>query len=407
MFATPFIRQVLALSLVTSFITSNCLIQADDESSDDSKPLTLIPVQNRSVKNIVSVVGDLAIDESIRIVPDFESNILIASGTKEGVRRLAEMVKHLDQPHQTLNLDIEITVSNPDSDSDTPTFADRLQLSALEDNKAVVQIGQQIAVTEGITTGRGSSGPPDFRRVSTRMEQVGTLVQAVGRVAGNKTVVELQIEKSWYEPAPKTDDGVAFGSQFNATTQTTLELESGQTQTITAKATGTTDQTRLVTINVTLTTGSRTASGDRNARAASGPTRSGQSGRSGFRGSPEGRSQFGGGGAFGRGGGNPPGRGSGGFPGGFGGFGSGNRPGADRSGDRDASSFPGSRTPSEMIPRFAEALDRDRDGTISVEEWQASRRIKADFEEAGIDATDMTKEEFIENFRKVFPREQD
>ena len=60
-----------------------------------------------------------------------------------------------------------------------------------------------------------------------------------------------------------------------------------------------------------------------------------------------------------------------------------------------------------MIPRFAEALDRDRDGTISVEEWQASRRIKADFEEAGIEVRDMTKEEFIEHFRKVFPREED
>lgn len=47
-------------------------------------------------------------------------------------------------------------------------------------------------------------------------------------------------------------------------------------------------------------------------------------------------------------------------------------------------------------------LDRDRDGSVTPEEWQRSRRLRPKFEEAGVDLSKpMTVEQFVPTYLKI------
>ncbi|MFK7821606.1 MAG: hypothetical protein AB8G99_23035 [Planctomycetaceae bacterium] len=50
---------------------------------------------------------------------------------------------------------------------------------------------------------------------------------------------------------------------------------------------------------------------------------------------------------------------------------------------------------------YFSALDRDRDGTISTEEWQRSRTVRGTFEKAGIAVKPMSEKEFASSYQKA------
>ena len=93
----------------------------------------------------------------------------------------------------------------------------RVHLSALEHQKATVQVGERIAVPSGRSmVGRGGgfaprradgeTAPPQFA-TSYTMENVGTLVAAAARVETPEwIIIEIKLEKSWYEQ-PQADAG--------------------------------------------------------------------------------------------------------------------------------------------------------------------------------------------------------
>jgi hypothetical protein len=50
---------------------------------------------------------------------------------------------------------------------------------------------------------------------------------------------------------------------------------------------------------------------------------------------------------------------------------------------------------------YFSALDRDRDGTISTEEWQRSRTVRGTFEKAGMAVKPMSQSEFVSSYQKA------
>ena len=61
--------------------------------------------------------------------------------------------------------------------------------------------------------------------------------------------------------------------------------------------------------------------------------------------------------------------------------------------------------PSDDAASYFSRLDTDQNGTISNAEWQASRRVRGRFEQAGISFSDMNLQQFSENWAKVIGSE--
>ncbi len=77
----------------------------------------------------------------------------------------------------------------------------------------------------------------------------------------------------------------------------------------------------------------------------------------------------------------------------------------DRSDDRSRSGSSrdsgGSSVSDETAKRYFSAMDRNQNGTIDVEEWEQSRRLRPMFEQAGIRIGPMSPEEFAKNLAKA------
>ena len=58
----------------------------------------------------------------------------------------------------------------------------------------------------------------------------------------------------------------------------------------------------------------------------------------------------------------------------------------------------------ETARRYFGFMDRNRNGKIDMEEWDSSRRLKPQFEEAGIKIEPMSEDEFAKKYAKVMQR---
>jgi hypothetical protein len=105
---------------------------------------------------------------------------------------------------------------------------DRIRLTTLENQEAMVQFGRTTSVASGQMFG-GRGGPA---RTSSQRVSVGMLVSAIGRVEGDVIVVELQTEKSELErreKEPHPDEGVAPRGIETLTSQATVRIDDGKT----------------------------------------------------------------------------------------------------------------------------------------------------------------------------------
>ncbi|MAG93219.1 MAG: hypothetical protein CMJ48_05665 [Planctomycetaceae bacterium] len=107
---------------------------------------------------------------------------------------------------------------------------DRIRLTTLEDQRAMVQVGRSVAVASGrMVSSRGGSP-----RTSYQQQQIGTLISATARVDGKTVVAELQVEKSQLERLPakadsKPDDEFVPRATETMTSQTTVRIADGTT----------------------------------------------------------------------------------------------------------------------------------------------------------------------------------
>jgi type II secretory pathway component GspD/PulD (secretin) len=105
---------------------------------------------------------------------------------------------------------------------------DRIRLTTLENQKALVQAGRATPVASGRSLG-GRGGPA---QMSYQHQNLGTLISATARVDGDAIVVELQVEKTQLERhagKPQADDEfVPLGTE-TLTSQVTVRIGSGKT----------------------------------------------------------------------------------------------------------------------------------------------------------------------------------
>ncbi len=107
---------------------------------------------------------------------------------------------------------------------------DRIRLTTLEGQRAMVQVGRSVAVASGrMFSSRGGSP-----RTSYQQQQIGTFISATARVDGKTVLTELQVEKSQLEQRPakadaKPDDEFVPRATETMTSQTTVRIADGAT----------------------------------------------------------------------------------------------------------------------------------------------------------------------------------
>ena len=430
-----FCVRVVRSYVLSSDASASAAEHALDSADNESKRTTLIHV-NRPAQAIAKSLTEVMSQSNLNIATDMESNVVMLTGSQREVENAADILRTLDQAPQMINIEVVIVVRNTATGKDE--IQDELQLSTLNDMQAQLQFGQQVTVPEAVQRVTSRTMARSYRR-----ENVGTLVQATPRIVGNGIVLALTVEKSWVEN-PKTaesdseTDNLALPASYSTEAETTLHLQRGQSQTFRAVVSRGRNDGRDVLITVTATTAGQMPAVSRR-QTGSTTSERGQGGGAAFRESRGTRST----GAAGRSsrmeGGQRegfsgrgilrPGDRSGARGGSRGGFGS-NRGGFGTSGGRRDESPTPTRGETARPPatsgspnaasrnggedaaadaeetkrletqgrRYFHVLDRDTSGRLDREEWEASRRLKPMFEQAGITVTSMSEEEFVEQF---------
>ncbi|HIE95687.1 MAG: hypothetical protein ABGZ23_09835 [Fuerstiella sp.] len=446
-------RSFCALML-TILITGSIGVAADEaaEPSENESVRTTIIHANRPVKSLANSLTEVMRRSDINITTDMEANVVLLTGSQVEVNKATELLRALDQAPQMVNIDVSIVVRNTTTGEEH--IVDELQLCTLNELQTMLQFGQQVAVPEAVQR----IGSRTIAR-SSRREDVGTLVRATPRVMGNVIVLALSVEKSWIE-SPKTaesgaeTDNITIPVTYTTVAETTLQLNRGESQTFRAVVSKGQEDGRDVLITVSATTGARNSSSrsatsgratsnpaqrrsettsrgssSRSSGAAGSRSRTSSGQRGGFGGSREGAGDRGGFRSGSRGGfGGPPSSGVGGNRGGFGGssgaFGgrrdeaqpgtrsrpdseseatTGEQPNAaSDDNNKGTSASENDATEKERIEtrgrRYFQLLDRDKDGHVDKEEWEASRRLKLMFEEAGITIGSVSENEFAKQY---------
>lgn len=113
----------------------------------------------------------------------------------------------------------------------------KIRLTAVENQKAMIQYGEQTPVVAGVQRGFGGRGAAPTRTPVVRQTSVGTIVQCTARVSQDETIVaEFEIERSGFTPPEKAtvldesdDNGTLSAPGLMTTTcKTTLTLKPGR-----------------------------------------------------------------------------------------------------------------------------------------------------------------------------------
>jgi hypothetical protein len=115
----------------------------------------------------------------------------------------------------------------------------RAQISNVEQNKALVQVGERVPVATARTAGgfardgAAAAGEARATAYSYSLEHIGTLISAVARVEeGGTVIVDLQVERSQMaateRPADDNSDAVGRQKTVSLVSQSTLRLKPGE-----------------------------------------------------------------------------------------------------------------------------------------------------------------------------------
>jgi type II secretory pathway component GspD/PulD (secretin) len=169
------------------------------------------------------------VKDKVVIVPEPICNCLFVSGPPAAVDEVRRLLSEIDRPVSMVRLEVQLTQEKE------PLM--QAELSTLDNQTAHVQFGRQ----ESRITGASMSNLGTYNNVN--YENVGTKIQITPRIAANgKVAVQLDVQDSRLGPleegtmivTPKDGQPIRTPNTETLSTQTTLQLQDGQPQTISA-----------------------------------------------------------------------------------------------------------------------------------------------------------------------------
>lgn len=252
-------RQVVAASLVVCFVLSLVVagekqgkdVNDEIEVSESTKSETIVySARSTPVRELAAMLAEFFQDSGVRAVAVPISNLLIIRVDAKSRDEVLGLLEKLDQPLRSITVHAQLLRARGKKlDAvDTKSFsgpsdevhkrirdlvgagrlyvANRMELTAVENQKVMLQVGERVAVITGTTTSR--TGTP-IR--SYRDENVGTLISVQARVAeGGGITMNVDFNKSEVVDAePTSDDKAGFAPSDTATLtqQTTLQIQDG------------------------------------------------------------------------------------------------------------------------------------------------------------------------------------
>jgi type II secretory pathway component GspD/PulD (secretin) len=202
------------------------------------------------------------VKNKVVIVPETIGNCLFISGPPAAVEEVRRLVSEIDRPAPIVRLEVQLTEVLSDKDKKAAADADDAKSKTADDatsKKAPEKTGNEPLIHAELSTVNGQQAYIQLGRTENRITgsssnsigmtntvtptQVGTIIQMTPRVApGGMVVLELSIQDSRFgseeEGAIITTlkDGRSIRTPNIETlsNQTTLQLQDGQTQTISA-----------------------------------------------------------------------------------------------------------------------------------------------------------------------------
>ncbi|MGA2058906.1 MAG: secretin N-terminal domain-containing protein [Thermoguttaceae bacterium] len=174
-----------------------------------------------------SVTGN--VKDKVVIVPEAIGNFLFISGPPAAVEEVRRLLSEIDRPVSMVRLEVQLTQEKE------PLM--QAEVSTLDNQQAYIHFGRQ----ESRITGASMSNLGTYNNIN--YENVGTKIQITPRVASSgKVAVQLDIQDSRLGPqeegtiivTPKDGQPIRTPNTETLSTQTTLQLQDGQTQTISA-----------------------------------------------------------------------------------------------------------------------------------------------------------------------------
>lgn len=216
----------------------------------DVQPSTetiVYPIREGLPRDLASLLMELYPDSQIAAIQ--EHNVLLIRAAAASRDELMGVLTKLDRPKQTLvlhayllrshgsPLSVEETAGLSGSRDevlgriadlqkrDQLSIENRIEITTIEDQEAMVQIGKQIPVVSGtsITSSRGRTN--SYRQIAT-----GTILSVKARTTPDDLIVmEINFEKSDVDyPAASTEDAAATPAEVSTLThQTTVQFADG------------------------------------------------------------------------------------------------------------------------------------------------------------------------------------
>ncbi|MCA9071889.1 MAG: hypothetical protein KDA84_23335 [Planctomycetaceae bacterium] len=198
--------------------------------------------------------------KSVTVVVEPVSNSVLIRGSESQIREAKAILEVLDQRPKTIAIEVlfadlpvpaeETSPQKPAQTSDefwlkrlkeqkgkSKGNIKTIRLTATENQKAMVQFGEQTSVVSGVQRGFGGRGAAPTRTPVLRQEQTGTLVQCTASVTQENTIIaQFEIERSGFAPPEKAtvvdesdDEGTLKTPGLMTTTcKTTLTLQPGK-----------------------------------------------------------------------------------------------------------------------------------------------------------------------------------
>lgn len=282
-------RRHLWLSTTLAGLSAACLFvsgpvrgqaPADAPKADAPAEITIVAIRG-DLTAVAQTLQPLAEEARVQVVVSQGSNAVILRGPADGVKTLEAVIQATDRPAQQVELRI-LVAELSGSEGATPTFdkdfevaaaqvaqlqrdgaaslLKRIQVTALENSRAMVQVGEVQPVVAGqnfvgggpFGGGRGAAAEARQAQRVYQMESTGTLVEVTPRVsADDKVLLDLSFEMSRLAPEAKADPDqpADFTPQgkTTATLRTTVGVPNEQTVTLTDFASASApDDARLI-----------------------------------------------------------------------------------------------------------------------------------------------------------------
>lgn len=187
-----------------------------------------------SYKQLTSPCSRLAIAVVTMLLTAGHAGLAVAANSAES------------KPLRMVYIQVSIAVAGNETNT---KISDQLQVTTLENSSANLQFGQQVSVPTSVTNLPGNRAVSH----SYRQNQVGTIVKIEPRIAGDQIVVKLNLEKSWME-APTSNSASGIASQyttFTASVESTLAMADGKSQTVKARVSGAPHAEREAIVSIT------------------------------------------------------------------------------------------------------------------------------------------------------------